>query len=196
MIRALRRLLAPPPATPPPGSPRRLHWGCGRVIAKGWINSDLFEGPGIDLVADLRRGLPLADGSVEAIASHHALVMLSVQELVPGLEELRRVLQPGGVLRLGLPDLDRALAAYREGNRAYFGLIPDKSARTLSGKLVHLVLWNGHNRTPFTFEWTAELLERAGFREVVRREFGVSPVPGLASLDTRPEESFFVEAAR
>ena len=196
MIRSLRRLFASPPAELPPGAPRRLHWGCGRIIAKGWINSDLSGGPGVDLVADLRRGLALPDDSIDCIASYHALIMLSVQELVPGLRELRRVLKPGGVLRLGLADLDRALDAYGRKDAAYFGIIADKAARTLSGKLVTLLLWHGHNRTPMTFEWTAELLERAGFREIVRRGYGESPVPELASLDNRAEESFFVEATK
>jgi len=30
---------------------RRLHWGCGKVRPKGWLNSDIKEGPGIDISA-------------------------------------------------------------------------------------------------------------------------------------------------
>jgi hypothetical protein len=33
--------------------------------------------------------------------------------ITPALRELRRLLVPRGVLRLGLPDLDRAIDAYR-----------------------------------------------------------------------------------
>jgi SAM-dependent methyltransferase len=198
--KALRRWLEPPPrplAPPSPGT-RRLHWGCGTIIAQGWINTDVQKMPGVDLVSEVRAGLPFPDGSIDCIASQHVLQELPIRELVPGLQELRRVLRPGGVLRMGLPDLERALEAYARRDDTYFHLIPDKSARVLSGKLVCLLLWNGHSRTPLTYEWAEELMLRAGFGEVVRCQYGVtrSPFPELATLDRRPRESFFVEARK
>src|SRR5689334_23411956 len=47
--------------------------------------------------------------------------------------ELRRVLKPGGILRLGLPDMDKAIDAYRAGDVDYF-LIPDDDVKCLSGR--------------------------------------------------------------
>ena len=38
---------------------KRLNWGCGAHVAPGWINSDVKDEPGVDLVADIRQGLPL-----------------------------------------------------------------------------------------------------------------------------------------
>jgi SAM-dependent methyltransferase len=198
--KALRRWLEPPPRplAPPSAETRRLHWGCGTVIAEGWINTDVQKMPGVDLVTDARAGLPFPDGSIHCIASQHVLVELTIRELVPALQELRRVLRPGGVLRMGLPDLERALEAYARRDTSYFHLIPDKAARVLSGKLMCLLLWHGHSRTPLTYEWMEELMLRAGFREVVRCEYGVtrSSFPELATLDGRPRESFFVEATK
>ena len=96
---------------------RRLHWGCGASAAPGWINSDIAEGKGVDIVADIRKGLPLESDSFDYAVSHHALVDLGIYEQVPALQELGRVLRPGGVLRLGLPDLDFLIAAYQRGDR-------------------------------------------------------------------------------
>jgi len=94
---------------------RRLHWGCNDKTPAGWINSDIKERPGIDLSCDILDGLPLDDESIDYIASQHALQELKITDQEKALRELRRVLKPQGVLRLGLADLDRAIAAYQSG---------------------------------------------------------------------------------
>lgn len=176
---------------------RRLQFGCGAFPAPGWLNTNLEPGPGVDLCADIRNGLPLPSDSMRYIASMHALVELPYLAVVPALRELRRVLEPGGVLRLGLPDLDRAIAAYVAGDRAYF-TIPDHESPSVAGKFVVQMTWYGTNLMMFTAGLTRELLERAGFgavREVAYRETA-SPFPEIVELDNRPRESFFVEAVK
>jgi SAM-dependent methyltransferase len=176
---------------------RRLNWGCGPSAATGWLNSDRNGGPGIELVCDIRDGLPLEDGSVAYIVSVHGLQDLPFLDVVPALQELHRVLEPSGVLRLGLPDLDRAIQAYLRGDRAYF-YIPDDDAATLGGKLVAQIIWYGSVRTPFTFDFVVEALGKAGFQAVDRCRFGetLSPFPDITSLDNRERESLFVEAIK
>ena len=178
-------------------SVRRLNWGCGTEPAPGWINSDQKQGPGIDLSCDIRDGLPLTDDSIEYVVSIHALPELRLEQLVPALEELRRVLVTGGVLRLGLPDLDRGYRAYVDGERDYF-LVPDDDARSLGGKLVTQLLWYGHSRSLFTTDFIEELLWTAGFADVVHCEFREtkSRFPEIVSLDDRERESLFVEAVK
>ena len=51
------------------------------------------------------------------------------------LGELRRVLKPGGVLRLGLPDAEKGFNAYLRGDLDYF-LIPDEHAKSVGAKLI------------------------------------------------------------
>jgi len=75
----------------------RLNWGCGSHVAEGWINSDIKDGPGIDLVADIRKGLPLAGESLDYAVTIHALPEFAYPELRSVLRELRRTLKPGGV---------------------------------------------------------------------------------------------------
>ena len=176
---------------------KRLNWGCGPVPAPGWLNSDRNGGPGIELVCDIRDGLPLPTESVEYAVSIHALQDVCFLEVVPTLQELHRVLQRGGVLRLGLPDLDRAIDAYRRGDRGYF-YIPDEDAVSLGGKLTAQIIWYGSTRTPFTFDFAAEALTRAGFVDVRRCRFRetLSPFPEITALDNRERESLFVEAVK
>ncbi len=178
-------------------SPVRLHLGCGPVRASGWINADTRPLPTVDVVCDLRRRLPFADCSFDCAVAMHVLQDLAWCELGPATRELARVLRPGGTLRLGLPDLERAIEAYQRADARYFH-VPDDDARALGAKLVTQIIWYGSVRTPFTFDFAAELLDRAGFAEVRRAVFGASASgrDELTLFDNRPRESFYVEAVR
>jgi predicted SAM-dependent methyltransferase len=135
------------------------------------------------------------DGRFDYAVSIHGLQDLPYPDVVPVLRELRRVLRPGGVLRLGLPDLDRSIEAYRRGDTGYF-YIPDDEVRSPGAKLVVQAVWYGATRTPFTWDLIGELCEKAGYARVARCAFRVtrSPHDGIVELDNRERESLFVEA--
>ena len=174
---------------------RRLNWGCGGHTLPGWINSDQKDEPGIDLPCDIRQGLPLADGSIDYAVSIHALPEVPVDGIVPVLRELRRVLKPGGVLRMALPDLLKGVAAYQRGDRDYF-LVPDEDAERLGTKLVMQLVWYGYSRTLFVPEFIEEMLLKAGFARVVHCAYRKtsSQFAEIIDLDNREAESLFVEA--
>ena len=176
---------------------KRLNWGCGGVGEPGWLNSDIKEGPGIDLPADILEGLPLDDDTIDYVVSIHALPEMHYEAQVPTLAELRRVLRPGGTLRLALPDLEKGIDAYRRGDRDYF-LIPDEDMQSLGGKLITQLVWYGYSRTLFVSDFVEELLRKAGFAEVTHVAFGetASAHPGIVELDNRDSESLFVEATK
>lgn len=61
---------------------------------------------------DLRKGIPFPDGSADAVYHSHLLEHLD-RDAVPGfLAEVRRVLKPGGVHRIVVPDLETDARAY------------------------------------------------------------------------------------
>jgi predicted SAM-dependent methyltransferase len=182
---------------PRPSSIHRLNWGCGAHVAPGWINSDVKDTPGIDLVADIRKGLPLASESIDYAVSIHALPELAFAEQVPALQELGRVLRPGGVLRLALPDLAKGIEAYLSGDEEYF-MVDEEAAASPGGRFILHMLWYGYSRTLFLADFTAELLEKAGFVDVRECAFQetASDFTEITSLDNRPNESFFIEASR
>jgi len=184
-------------AAPPVAAalPRRLNIGCGPQPLPGWLNADRLAGPGVDLVCDLRSGLPLAEASMHCAVAMHLLQDLAWGEIVPALAELRRALVPGGVLRIGVPDLDRAIDAYRSGRGDYFH-VPDGDARRIGAKLVTQIIWYGSVRTPFTFDFACEVLEQAGFHAPQRCAFrcSASGDASITALDNRERETLFVEA--
>jgi SAM-dependent methyltransferase len=176
---------------------KRLNWGCGPTPPLGWINADRVRGPNITLSGDIRDGLALPDDCVDYIVSIHALQDLAYLDVLPALRELRRVLRHGGVLRVGLPDLERAIEAWMRGDAAYF-YIPDDETRALGGKLIVQAIWYGSTRTPFTWDFFFELATKAGFREITRCKFRhtESAWPEIVELDNRERETLFIEAVK
>lgn len=176
----------------------RLNWGCGGHTAPHWINSDRNdELAGINLPCDISQGLPLETDSIDYAVSIHALPEVPYDGLIPVLQELRRVLKPGGVLRLCLPDLLKGIDAYRRGDRDYF-LVPDEDAKSLGAKLVTQLIWYGYSRTLFTSEFVEELLIKAGFHSVshCRYQQTASRFPEIVELDNREPESLYVEGVK
>jgi SAM-dependent methyltransferase len=120
------------------GRSLRLHLGCGPVTPRGWLNVDASLGARLAklpwlcgalarlaglriewsreiFVQDLRRPFPWADDSAEVIYSSHTLEHLTRDEGRRFLAECHRVLAPGGVLRIVVPDLAAILAEYDKG---------------------------------------------------------------------------------
>ena len=114
------------------------------------------------------------------------------------LQELRRVLKTGGVLRLSLPDFEKALQAYTENDPHYF-LIPDEEMKSRGGKLITQLLWRGAIRTIFITDFVEEMLFKAGFSQVHRCSFQTTQSQfgdEILELDDRPKESLFIEAVK
>ena len=175
----------------------RINIGCGKFPRPGWINVDNKVRPGVECVADLRADLPFRDASVDYAVAIHVLPHIRLDALAPALARIRRVLKSGGVLRLALPDLERAIAAYTGGDTGYFA-IPDTRWRSPGAKLVAEIVWHNDIATPFTYDLAAEVLEKAGFVNIVRCAFRktASPFREIVECDNRERESFFVEASR
>jgi SAM-dependent methyltransferase len=175
----------------------RLQIGCGKFPRPGWINTDNKVRPGVDCVVDLRGDLPFADSTFDYAAAIHVLPHIPLAGLAPALARVLRVLKPGGVFRIALPDLEKAIDAYRRRDAAYFA-IPDAQWKSLGAKLVAQIVWHNDIRTPFTYDLAAEALEKAGFASVTRCEFRQtsSRFSEIVDLDNREHESLFVEATR
>ncbi|MCW5771146.1 MAG: methyltransferase domain-containing protein [Rhodospirillaceae bacterium] len=175
----------------------RLNIGCGKFPRPGWINIDNKVRTGVDCVADLRGELPFPEASVDYAVAIHVFPHIRLDALAPALRRVLRVLKPGGVFRVALPDLERAIDAYRRGDTAYFA-VPDSQWRSLGAKLVAQIVWHNDLATPFTADLAIEALEKAGFRTVRRCAYRetASPFPDIVDCDNRESESFFVEAVR
>ena len=78
--------------------PTRVNLGCGTDIRSGWVNLDSAPLPGVDVVHAIGDGpLPFDDASVDEVLAKDVLEHV---ELIPAMQELHRVLRPGGRLRV------------------------------------------------------------------------------------------------
>ena len=90
---------------------RRLNLGCGSRFRHDWTNVDVVAGHGV-LAHDLRDPLPFADGTFDFVYHSHVLEHFRFRDAPAFLAECRRVLRPGGVMRVAVPDLERIAREY------------------------------------------------------------------------------------
>lgn len=82
----------------------RLDVGCGpNKRGPEWLGVDCLKFPGVDVVHDLRKPWPWADGSVEEIHCSHCIEHFNATERVHIYNEMFRVLRTGGKATLIAP---------------------------------------------------------------------------------------------
>ncbi len=176
----------------------------GRGIA-GWINIDVSASHADQYIAhDIRRPLPLRDGQARRVFAEHVVEHLDFRHEIPRvLAEFRRILEPGGALRIVVPDAARFLQAYAAGSREQFkalGWDLDRLPDDIFTPM-HVVNHIYHQEGEHFFGWDFETMEwallSAGFKRVVRQSFGHSLDPELAiDQPNHSLYSLYVDAIR
>lgn len=89
-----------------------INVGCGSLFHPDWINLDFAPASARVRACDIRRGLPCDDSSADVVYHSHVLEHLTPEAGVAFLRECFRVLRPGGVIRVVVPDLEGLARAY------------------------------------------------------------------------------------
>lgn len=172
---------------------KKLHLGCGSNIIDGWANIDYCRTHSSVVVLDLKKSLPIKSGSISHIYSEHFLEHLTLREGQYFLTECRRVLSPGGILRISTPNLRALIDLFLLNKFSVWqdvGWFP-QSACQMVNEGMHL--W-GHQ---FIYDKT-ELemsLRKAGFSNIEFCEWKRSKHSILTGLETRPfHDELIVEA--
>jgi predicted SAM-dependent methyltransferase len=176
----------------------KLQIGAGPLALPGWLNSDLISG---DVYLDLERRLPLPDGAFTYVFGEHVIEHIAEPRVDLLLSELRRVLRPGGVLRLTTPDLGRVIALYEDRNpvisrEEYARWLSTRTGKTYDqpAQLLNdqMRLW-GHRHLFDEPELTARL-RAAGFSAVERVEPLESTHASLRGLERHGGEVWVNQA--
>lgn len=89
-----------------------LNLGCGCRFHPAWENLDFTStGEGI-ITHNLTQGIPFSDNSIDVVYHSHLLEHFSRSEADFFLKECCRVLRPGGILRVVVPDLEKITRTY------------------------------------------------------------------------------------
>jgi SAM-dependent methyltransferase len=193
-----------------------IQYGAGWSFAEGWLNFDSSPSIWLErfpvvgrfvrvnrqrfpeqiLFGDIVRGLPVPDESAAAVFASHVLEHLTYKDCLKALANTYRVLKPGGVFRLIVPDLASRAGRYLErlgdkdasaaskfleecylGRRDHDGGFLRRIRRAV-GNADHLWMWDELSMT------TA--LEAASFVDIRRCSLGDSAIEAFGKLE-RPD---------
>lgn len=208
-----------------------LNLGCGHHAPKTWINIDrspmmilrrfpavrkslkkvgvltndhMGTWPDNILRRDLSKPLPLANGTADAVYSSHMLEHLFLEDARRFLAECARVLKPGALIRLALPDAEqfaKDLLAAAEDPEGKAGIMYGQMLRAhpeskpTGKRLVTFVGGSNWHRWQPTRGLVKSLLAEAGFTDMSEHTFREGKLPHLADVEQR-EDSWFIEAVR
>ena len=208
----------------------KLHLGCGSFVVPGWENVDKSWGvllarvPGLRKAlagfrvltpeqavarfpkgivrADVRGGLPYLNEAASVVYTSHMIEHMPRWQALELLAECRRVLEPGGAIRIATPDLRALIEEYAHGETRYGETPADSLMKQLEtfrdepGSVVQRLsrrLLTAPHQWVYDEQSLSLLLEEAGFTNVQRRGFLESDIEGIEALELR-DESLFVEA--
>src|SRR5262245_2340068 len=149
----------------PPAHGVKLHIG-GWEAREGWSILDIKPGPHVECVGNCNDLSFLKDAACSEVYASHVLEHLGYDgELQTALKEIHRVLEPGGRLRVSVPDLE-----------VLCRLFLDPSLRPPDRYQVMRMIFGGRadphdiHYSGLTFEFLGGTLVEAGFREIKRLE--------------------------
>lgn len=91
-----------------------LNIGCGTKFHKDWYNVDLISNSPYVMKWDLIKGIPFPDNKFDVVYHSQVLEHISKEKAPNLIKECFRVLKPGGIMRIVLPDLENIVEEYRK----------------------------------------------------------------------------------
>lgn len=91
----------------------KVHLGCWHRIIPGFVHVDLCDMPHVEHKSSIDNLPFFADGSAQLIYCSHALEYFDRDQALDVLREWYRVLAPGGLLRLAVPDFEALIKVYQ-----------------------------------------------------------------------------------
>jgi SAM-dependent methyltransferase len=118
----------------------KLNIGCGKRYHKDWVNIDINPRSKEVRKVNILKGLPYKDNYFDAVYHSHVLEHLPKDRAEGFIKECYRVLKPGGILRVVVPDLEnivreylKCLGHYRDNYDWIMLELLDQMVRTKSG---------------------------------------------------------------
>lgn len=101
---------------------KKLHFGCGPRYLPGYIHVDAQKYPHVEHVVDITQDLShiFGEESIDEIYACHVLEHISRREIVDTLSNWNKLLKPGGILRLAVPNLEAVIEKYIEDSNNLF----------------------------------------------------------------------------
>lgn len=155
-----------------------LNIGCGPFGQDGWVNVDLMNLRNVSFTYDSRKHLPFNNETVERIRVEHFFEHLDKSFEVPFfLEECKRVMKEGAVLRVVVPDIEKFIIAYYKNDKDLWnslGYDVDALPKGFDSKIAilnHIFRQNGEHKYAYDYEGLNYLLLKHGFKNITKQQY-------------------------
>jgi predicted SAM-dependent methyltransferase len=175
-----------------------LNVGCGPFPKLDFINLDYFWNPQIEICWDIAKKLyPLSDNSLEGIYTEHCLEHIPYQKCADNIKEYYRLLKPGGVVRIIVPDGEIYCDLYEKRKTDPSVILPyGEKEETGMISINRIFRIHGHLFI-YDFETLSLLLQKAGFTQIMKQKFSQGHDKRLLiDRADRAIESLYIEAIK
>ena len=171
-----------------------LNAGCGPNHLQGFINLDYLWTPEVDMCWDVTTRLPFKDSSFAGVYTEHCLEHLPRESSAAVLREFRRVVRPGGTLRVVVPDAELYMTLYVKAKQGEVVRFPYAGVACSPIEHVNRIFRDHGHLYAYDAEYMCAVLQSAGFENASRSAFMKSRDPQLrVDTQSRECESLYVE---
>ena len=171
-----------------------LHLGSGSNIIDGFINIDGNPLRKKILYYDIRNILPFKKDSVRYVFTSNVFEHFFPDEISLILSDINRCMHKNGIMRIVVPDLEKAISAYTKEDYKFFRDFPT-SYKSLGGRFSNHIFCDAQHRLTYDYSYLEELLVTAGFNKnnIYKLDFGSSKMPENIYVKIKPFEEHFVK---
>jgi predicted SAM-dependent methyltransferase len=171
---------------------RKLQIGAGPTSFDGWLSTDIAPRSDDVVFLDATKPFPFDDHVFDYVYSEHMIEHISWADGAFMLRECRRILKPGGTVRIATPDLEVLLSLYN-GNQdpageKYIRWITDSFLAPVSVYRASFVINNAFRNWGHQFLYDGALMEmalrEAGFAAIRRYSPGESEHEELRGIES------------
>jgi predicted SAM-dependent methyltransferase len=204
----------------------KLNLGCGDQVVDGWTNVDYALGARLTkvplfravnrklrlfttewdariMIHNLATRFPWSDSSIDVVYSSHTLEHFCKEDGRAFLAECHRVLRPGGIIRVVVPDLRASVVDYLEGRlRAddFVGaldVLPGNSRSAMKNRLAPFTQSGHTHKCMYDATRLVEVLEEIGFAAASRTAFD-SDIDDIRTIEreSRTRNAVMVEGQK
>ena len=178
----------------------------GEVMLDEYINIDL------DLRSDLKldlekKLLPFQNNSIDRVVMMSAINYFKYDRASIIIDDIYRILKPGGIIRVGVQDLELISKKYLDKDYKFFfqtnkNFTQRFHGETLGDKINYFFYRGGsgirskHHKYMWDFNSLKFLFHKSGFEKIENKKFLDSNIPNIDKIDNRPEMFFYLEARK